>query len=320
MANETKRRAKSSTVKRPDLEWSVAATVAWFSALGRPVTAQEISKLLLINTASSDEVTHVLGKLRESLVEHTGYYSVRDCAVVYPNPELERWYRYKWWRARVAAGIIRQLPFVRLVAVANTLADRSAGRDSDIDLFIVIKHGRLFLGRTLVTIAMQVAGLRRHGRKIANRICLSFFATTQHRDFRSIALPPYDIYLAYWIRELRPVLDEADTFEDFGRANAWVNHLLPHRPGPVHTRRLSRMARASEWLLEHTLAVGLERRLARWQTGRISKRPKNPDPDVQIIAEPDMLKFHEKDRRRMYRERWQSLMRRLGYDPDLLQQ
>ena len=42
---------------------------------------------------------------------------------------------------------IQTVPFIKMVAVCNTLGYDNAAKDSDIDLFIIAKRGRLFIVR-----------------------------------------------------------------------------------------------------------------------------------------------------------------------------
>jgi len=314
----------------PTLAWSIVGTLAWFNARGRALSLSDLQKLLLKRQASEDELRSAIKKLGKKVIKKHGLYSLKSTTIRYPTEELKRWYRYQLWRAKLAVGLMRYIPYVRMVALARSVADETATPDSDIDVFIIAKHGRLYLTRILVTGVLQLAGLRRHTtrpnkkpakRLIANRICLSFYATTHHRDFRSISLKPYDLYMPYWIRGLLPLLDEGTTFEDFQKANAWVTDVLPAAPLRTgQSRRLSKVAKVAEWLLDKTFGVDFERSAAKFQRKRIDANPDNPDPDVNIIVDEDMLKFHEKDRRRAYREEWETLMRDHSYDPALIEQ
>lgn len=300
----------------PALDWCVVGTLAWFGVLGRPLRLPELRRLLLKRSATETELRDTLGELGELVTEHHGYYSLRGTAVTYPEAESERWYRYKWGRVWLAVWLLRLVPFVRLVGVGNTLADRTASKDSDIDVFIVIEHGRLYLTRLLITIILQVTGLRRHGRKIANRICLSFYATTRHLDLSDIAFAPYDLYLAYWVTELTPVFATGETYHEFLTANRWVGSFVPgYAKRRTQLVRSGLLSRIGEFLLGGMVGDFLESRIAAWQQRRIDTSPRAAEPDVQIIATDSMLKFHEKERRKVYRAAWETAMRQAGYDP-----
>ncbi len=298
------------------IEWRVSGTLAWFSTLGRAVGPDELRRLLLRQSAERPEIEQALSRLATKVHERRGRYWVKGATAHHPTVRTERAYRYKWWRTRVAVNLIRHVPFLRMVAVGNTLADQTASTDSDVDLFIVTDPKRLFTARLLVTLVLQLFGLRRHGKKVANRMCLSFWATTEHLDLSDVAFDPYDIYLAYWIATLRPVLDSGGTYRAFLEANGWVTRYVPgYADLDFDVAAPARTAAWRERLLSGRVGDWLERRLSAFQLKRIDTEPRAKEPDVRIVADRTMLKFHEKERRKTYRTDWEHLMKSLGFDP-----
>lgn len=315
MANGTKHTAAEA----PPLDWCVAGTLAWFGVLGRPLRLTEIKRLLLKRTATEQEIKETLHELGDAVTKRDGYYSPAGTKVSYPTPVNERWFRYKWWRARLAAGILGWIPFIELVTVANTLADRTASKDSDIDVFIVVRHGRLFIVRTLSVIYLQLAGLRRHGKRINNRVCLTFYVTDRYQDLSDTAFKPYDIYLAYWVAGLTSLLAQPKAMHRLLKANAWAGELVPEYATPrPPAQQPSWAARLGQLLLDNPVGDFLERAAAKFWLKRIDTKPRPDEPDVRIVADDSMLKFHEKERRKVYRAEWEHLLGRLGYDPALI--
>ncbi|MEX1113586.1 MAG: hypothetical protein WD603_02120 [Patescibacteria group bacterium] len=303
--------------QKPPIEWCVAGTLAWFGVLGRALTAADLERLLLRRSADHAEIEKTLGRLGTKVSKRHDAYRVRGASIRQSTTKSDRAYRFKWWRVRVAASLLRHVPFIRMVAVGNTLADRTASPESDIDLFIVTDRRRLFTARTVTTALLQVFGLRRHGRKVRDRMCLSFWVTEEHLDLSDIAFAPYDIYLAYWIAELRPVLDSSgETYPAFLAANRWVREFVPrYDTVRFEASGLSRVARRLERLLDSGVGDRIEQRLSRWQLKRIDTGERQDAPDVKIVADRTMLKFHEKERRKAYRDEWELLMRSLDFDP-----
>jgi hypothetical protein len=304
----------------PPLDWCVVGTLAWFGTLGRPLQLSEIRRLLLLRTATEAEIRDALGQLDDKIVERDGFYSPKGLKVRYPEPDTERWFRYKWWRARLAASVLGWIPYIELVTIANTLADRTASKESDIDVFIVTKDTRLFTVRTLSVIYLQLAGLRRHGKKINNRVCLTFYVTDKRRDLSDIAFKPYDIYLAYWMAGLTPLLAEPGAMGKLLKANSWAAKLVPEYAAPRQPAPKPGWP-ASLGLLVFGNPFGdlVEKTAKKFWLKRIDTSPRTEEPDVQIIADDSMLKFHEKERRKIYRTEWEHTMERLGYDPKLIQ-
>lgn len=230
---------------------------------------------------------------------------------------LERWAfsQRKWRRARRAAGALAWIPFVRSIAVCNTLALSNSKPESDIDVLVITVPGRLWLTRFLVTMALAVRGLWRHGTKIADRICLSFFISEAALDFRPLLLQPRDPYFAHWVDQLVPLLDRGGVLERLRVANAWVREYLPNAFTTPH----SQLPTPSTWQfwwerrLRGRLGDALER-FARWlQRSKMRISPSAAASGAAVVTN-DVLKFHEQDRRAEYRERFEQRLRELGLE------
>lgn len=196
---------------------------------------------------------------------------------------------------------LRFFPFVRMVAVGNTLAFGRVDEESDIDLFIVARRGRIFFVRTLVTAFFHVLGLRRHGNKVAGRFCLSFFVSGDGLDLSEIKLGDEDVYLFFWVRKLKPVFG-ADVYWDFLKANNWVGSF-------DESENLKKLIAWPGWIkfvqrfLENVLNLlvcwWLEGVLKVWQVGRAErKRRRMGCGEKAVVVNDRMLKFHDKDARK----------------------
>ena len=115
-----------------------------------------------------------------------------------------------WKRVRFFSKFFKMIPFLKMAAVCNNLAFGKVSENSDIDLFIVAKTGRLFTVRTFVTFWFSVFGVRRHANKVAGRFCLSFFIDEEAMDLSPLAIPK-DFYLAYWVGTIVPIVDINNT-------------------------------------------------------------------------------------------------------------
>lgn len=87
------------------------------------------------------------------------------------------WQKRNSQRLEQGLAIIKRLPFTRAVRLTGSLAEGRGRPESDIDLFIEIVPGHLWLARALVTLAIAWRGLKRNEREIAGRFCLNWYAT-----------------------------------------------------------------------------------------------------------------------------------------------
>lgn len=192
--------------------------------------------------------------------------------------------------------LLQRCPFVRFAAVCNNVAMDNVNEGSDVDLFFVMKKGRLFTGRFLVTLLLHVLGVRRHGDKISGRFCLSFFVDEDALLFSDIAIKD-DYYLAHWCKTMIPFIDRG-VGERIEAENSWIpslkltrEYLLPQR----------------EPFFEFLFPDFIENLLAKWQKSRALKKiMKLPRPHG-IIVNDHMLKFHDVDRRHELRDKMKAI-------------
>ncbi|MDD5110113.1 MAG: hypothetical protein PHI63_02765, partial [Patescibacteria group bacterium] len=269
--------------------------------------AWEVWKFLWGQKAEASEIFEVLDSLVEQgKIERVhGYYCLSGRSEIIHT----RWQRYllaepKYKRALRTARFLRFVPSVLTVAVCNNLAYSNGKAESDIDLFIIVRRGRIWLTRLLVTAVVQLLGLRRHGKKVTDRCCLSFYLTDEHLDISDLALPESDPYLYYWISTLAPIYDREGTFEKFWQANA---KLLQHIPN-AHPKFVSHRRNVGR-IFSHSRAATkfggwLDASAKRLQQRKMKHRPAHPSADTSVVISDSILKFHEEDRRELFRKQW----------------
>ena len=118
---------------------------------------------------------------------------------------------------------IKWLPGLKMIWIGNSLAMKSATKDSDIDLYTVTDKNAMWFVRIMVTFIFQVLWVRKDETHHAWRFCLSFFSTIDGMDF-SIFNIVYYIYLYFWIVYFKPIADYSKTYEKFlEKNNSWAN-------------------------------------------------------------------------------------------------
>jgi len=307
---------------------SIIQTLAWFDVFDTPLTKEEIFRWLwnlrITDTLPAGRQDHdirierVLQEMRErnDIGYLHGFYFLpgreelvdkRQLSVVVIDKKMDI--------ASKAARRIRWIPFFQAMFVCNTVASSSASHCSDIDVFIVIKKGRLWLTRLLITLTLTLFRLRRHGKMIANRICLSFYITDAHLDLSDVAIDEPDIYMAYWIDQLIPVYDPEDIRAQMLKQNTWAKELIPHafQPFILHPRwRVEEgvIAKKIRRMFETVWAKGygdlIEAQAKRMQEKKMMMnfRSVKNESDTRVVIDDTMMKFHENDRRVQFREEW----------------
>lgn len=224
-----------------------------------------------------------------------------------------------WKKVRKAAPWVQFVPFIRMAAVCNTLAINNATKDSDIDFFIVTKSGRLFFARTLLTILFGLMGVRRHGKKVAGRICLSFYVTDENLNLDGIRLGSDDIYLPFWLFSMKPLYGR-EVYEKLILENSWIKKYFPREMviGEFWPdgKLLKGAARIKEKLWAGKTGDCVEAWLAAKHYARHQRNLKKLGTEASVIVNEKMLKFHNTDRRNQYaqkfRQRFEEVMGTAG--------
>lgn len=225
-----------------------------------------------------------------------------------------------WRRATSTARYLELVPFIRMVAVVNTLAIDNVRPESDIDFLIVTAPNHVWLTRMIVTGIVSMLGYRRHNDKIAGRICLSFYVTTDGLNFESLVSENPDTHFAMWTSQAVPLIDSG-TYEKFQAANGWVTKLLPNawswdwkarllRPNP----NLLAIKNFYEIFFGTSVGHWAEAWIRSWQVSRMSKNTKSKASlgTTDVIISEDVLKFHEMDKRKENNEKFQKRLITLG--------
>ncbi len=90
----------------------------------------------------------------------------------------------KLQRARGWMKIVGWLPYLKGTISTGTLAMKRGGINSDWDVLVVTKKDRIWLGRLILTIWLQLLRKRRYGNKIKDRFCLNQFVTDGSLQFQ----------------------------------------------------------------------------------------------------------------------------------------
>lgn len=216
------------------LSKNILATVIYYDIMDYALTAFEIWKYLIVNNINDEQqvknnsclLADVLKeleteKMKKNIEEYGGFYFFRGRKeLVKKRIKSNKISENKFKKAKKIVHWLKFLPFVRMIAVAGRVSTKNARNESDIDLFIILKHGHIFTGRFFITMLIHILGKRRYGRKIKNRICLNHFVSDKY--FVSIR----DLYSSHAYSFLMPVYKPA-ILEAFKEKNNWIKNYRP---------------------------------------------------------------------------------------------
>ncbi len=305
-----------------NLKKSIYQTIVFYDLFDFPLTAEEI----LENLYGRTKPVHIK-EVKGLLEKMPGVEEIREHFVLDGRGHLidtrksRKFISEKFWnRTSFYMQHMMRTPFVKMIAVCNNLSYDNASESSDIDLFIVIKEGRMWTARFILTVLLQFFGVRRYGDKVAGRFCLSFFVTEDATDIEHFKLKGEDPYLTYWAKHLAPVFGK-DTYErikkenkDFLKEKGLSFDEHPERHMVVSEKSATRSI--LEKILGGKLGDAFERLMQKTFKRRTLRRFKSLGPEANVIVTDRILKFHNNDRREEYREKWENGVKALMQLPE----
>ncbi len=119
---------------------------------------------------------------------HDEFFVGRECEILKEKVRLQiqknKISTAKLQRARKWMSIVGWLPYLRGMISMGTLAMKRGGVGSDWDVLVVTKKNRIWLGRFILTVWLQLLRKRRHGNKVKDRFCLNQFVTDGSLQFQ----------------------------------------------------------------------------------------------------------------------------------------
>lgn len=302
------------------LHKAIVRTLAYFDVFDYPLTLVQCRKWLIADKEDLDRPTmsNVLDALTSAPLtdlvrEKDGFYFLGDReAIMEERLQRALWADRKYARARRVIRLLTFLPFIRMIAVVNTLAISHSRDASDIDLFIVTTAKRVWTARFWSAVALKLLRLRPEEAR-RDGVCLSFFIDERHLDIEHLRLSESDMYLAYWVDQIVPAYDPGNHAAAFRNANQWIMRSLPMSYGvqPIRARRVTETFMS--WLIRGAIEIvhawklgaALERLYRRIQLHMLPETLQTmANNDSRVVVSDTLLKFHTNDRREQFARSW----------------
>jgi len=327
------------------LEKSIIATLVYYDVLNRPLTGWEVFKYLVRlrsiqeirsnpylegqtftegltlsrdprnQTSNLDFVLEILEK-SELVEQKNGFYFLKGRSkIVKQRIERQKIADQKWKKARRAIRFLQALPYIRLVAVSGSLAMNNTKEESDIDLLIITKAGRIWTCRALATLYFHLIGQRRHGNLTKNRFCLNHYITDS-----SLEIPWPSLYNAQTYAHLVPLWQKKGLYHKFQKANKWIGQYLVNysinQKGYLtrleSNQFLGLIRKFREWILDNWFGDLLEFFLKKVQEKKIKKEPLTFKSGGRVSFDDQQLEFHPDSPEKNILERYNQKMKELG--------
>lgn len=297
------------------LEKAIYDTLRYFDLFEMPLTSTQVWRCLIIDPQGEMPVRwggHKqvgLQDVQKTLVDSEwlqgrvqtqwGYWflSGRDHLV---RICLDRHVRaqMKWKVLLRVARFLAVLPFVRALAGSGSLAIDNTKKSSDLDLFVIVKSGRIWTARLLLLTVTQLLGRRRKYWNVQapDMVCLNHYISDEHLKMSSQVV---NLYTAVQYT-LHVPLSGLGTLHQFQAVNAgWIHRYvmvpaLPH----VHHRYTVKVPNGAMALKKHLEALLLEpvgeavERWARRLQQNVIRSHEIPGRAGRVVINEQELAFH----------------------------
>jgi hypothetical protein len=207
----------------------------------------------------------------------------------------------KWKKFLRRTWLFRYVPFVDFAFGAGSMATGNVNENSDFDVIIGARDGRIFSARFFAVILFGAFGWRRsridHRETARDKICLNHFVTS--RAF-SLA-PPHHAYWENLYRNLVPLFGNREKIRSFWAANeAWMKHGVSYCDDLRHKYREGAYIKSIiEKICSGRFGDGIERILKHMQVRRIERGLKASGDfyEPRIRFDDTELEFHPDTRR-----------------------
>ena len=191
-------------------------TIVYYDCFDYPLTKEELDIFSFKNGGSQE-----VGNLIE---EAEGFYFLKGREnLIKIREERNQIAKKKWEKTFRAVKWLRIIPYIKLIFASGSLALSNTDKESDLDILIVVKHGRIWTARILTILILSLLGVRRNRyEKIApDKICLNHFITD-----KSLYIPRKSIYTAQLYARLVPIMGEEKLVKEFCEANSWIKEYI----------------------------------------------------------------------------------------------
>lgn len=293
---------------------NILSTIVYYDNLDYPLTSFEIWKYLIDSDKSKNSESKKINlaeiiktlenkELKKHIEEYQGFYFLKGRKeLVEQRIERNKISERKYKIIKKTVFFLRFVPFMRAIAVTGRMAMKNTDRNSDLDLLVILKEGKIFTGRILTTLLVHLLGVRRYRDKIRDRICLNHFMTDKdletglHDLFSSSEhSPALHLFASSEYSFIYPVFGWK-VFHKFQKENKWVgeykiNYHTEETKGLKITEDSffsKNIRKTEEFILKFDF---IEKLLKKWQMSRIINDPRTHKPGSFVTASDRELIF-----------------------------
>ena len=313
-----------------DLRNPILATLVYYDILDFPLTTVEVHKYLINPERLSGEANLEaisLGLIAENLQNLTEEGRIGSKNGFYFLPEREGLYELRIEREKIAvqkwkkflriAKWFRAVPYLRAVLASGSLAINNTGHESDFDVLLVARSGRLYTCRIFLCLVASLFGARRtrYERSAPDKFCFNHYITDGNMNIKYESL-----YNAQTYANLKPALASKSIFSRFYAENIWLNkYIYNFKPAEEFILRevsfnflLFWIGKVGEFILNSPLGDKIEDWFKKYQQKRIKENPTTYESGGRVVFNDNELEFHPRSFEVFATDRYNKGLKQLG--------
>lgn len=291
-----------------DLRISILATIIYYDIFNFPLTIVEVYNYLINPKKFSGKNSEVeiepenliqeLDKMAKAgIIEHkNGFYFLPGKKILYEERiEKDKLANRKWKKFLAIVKYLQLAPYLRAVFASGSLAANNPEPESDFDIFVIIKSGRLYTGRLFLWLISSVLGVRRRRFDIIapDKLCFNHYLAEDNLE-----LSHRSLYIAQSLANIKPVIGSEGVIKKFITSNRWANSYCYNFRQTEYYRSvepnkiMSVLAIIVEFILNNFFGNFLEKIFKAIQQKRIKNNPATYESGGRILFNDKELEFH----------------------------
>ena len=212
------------------MEKAILRTLIYADIFDYPLTIFEIHKWVIGKKSNLRQVENAIKKLVQSSkckVQSKYYFLPKKDSLVTKRRRNEKQSRKYLQKAHLVAGILKIIPWVKLVGISGSLSMGNVSKKDDIDIFVIIENNRLWTSRLLILVLLSIFNVRRKASdkksEVGGKICLNLILDTDHLEQTK-----KDLYTAHEVLQMKVLWQKEGIYHKYLSDNEWVFKFLPN--------------------------------------------------------------------------------------------
>jgi len=315
-----------------DLRNAVLATIAYYDVFDFPLTSLEIYRYL-INPARLEKNLDGVGDIQlsdiratlddlirvERAVEYRGFYFLSEDRILIYDKRIakEKLATRKWKKLVRIAWWFQLIPYLKAILISGSMAMHNADEQSDFDVLAIVKNGRMYTCRIILSAVASLFSARRKRFDLVapDKFCFNHYITDNQLEIKHESL-----YNAQTYVNLRPVFVRGNVFEDLYRENPWLHKYVYNFQPSFNYEKLGvqsnylfqLFARLGEFILDTPVGFIIESIFRWYQQRRIRRNATTYAPGGRTLFDDSQLEFHPHSAERLIIERYNATISHLG--------